>query len=120
MFGEDRLSDLVESPWSRDFPMPLEKGTLFSPHLGTEFTHHLPLLGSWEVRDALLMHQHLLISSCQLSSEALSTTDCEVALAVRCFFHRTLCPLVALATLRVECSVVDASVRETFHHLLEL
>ena len=82
MFGEDRLSDLVESPWSRDFSMSLVKGALLSPHLGTEFTHRLPLLGSWEVRDALLMHQHLLISSCQLSSEALSTTDCEVALAV--------------------------------------
>jgi hypothetical protein len=100
--------------------MPLEKGALLSPHLGAWSSHRLPLLGSWEVRDALLMHQHLLISSCQLSSEALSTTDCEVALAVRYFFRRTLCPLVASATLRVVCSVVVASVRETFHHLLEL
>ena len=119
MFGEDRLSYLVESPWSWDFSMPLEKGALFSPHLGTEFTHRLPLLGSWEVRNALLMHQHLLISSCQLSSEALSTTDCEVALAVRYFFRRILCPLVASATLRVVCSVVVVSVRETCHHFFE-
>ena len=89
--------------------MPLEKGALFSPHLGTEFTHRLPLLGGWEVWDTLLLRQHLLIGSYQLSSEALSTTDCEVALAVRYFFRRTLCPLVASATLRVVFSVIVVS-----------
>ena len=120
MFGENRLGHFVQSPWCWNLPLSLEEGALVSSILRTEFTHNFPLLSCWEVRDALLLHHHLLINSCKLSSEALSTTDCEVALAVRCFFHRTLCPLVALATLRVVCSVVVASVRETFHHLLEL
>ena len=120
MFGENRLCHFVQSPWCWNLPLSLEERALVSSTLRAEFTHNFPLLSCWEVRDALFLNHHLLIHSCKLSSEALSTTDCEVALAVRYFFRRTLCPLVASATLRVVCSVVEVSVRETFHNLLKL